>query len=281
MKSTRILTILIAAVMIFFFSLSKVQGFYVHTDRWLYGDLDQDSLKNSIDPNIASKACGPVAVTNSYNYLEELFPKTYGTALTKNKNLCATAVTLVTDYMHTTAANGTASDYFIWGKYRYIEDTVPNVTTYDAQCKLGWDVVDSSGSTVSKPYWVENCNPTWQWLHDELKAKKDVEILFSDFNDPDWGHYVTLWSFKWNDTNLDPNIINEEENAQIEFIDPTTGISRWVPIWSNTDEDKNCLMVNYCDTDCWVSMGVSEVPEPSTILLFFFGLVTMRKKYNE
>lgn len=230
-----------------------------------YGNLKQSDLQNDL-PNIYDVACGPVAVTNSLRYLENHYPGDYGTGLT-NGNLVQTAVTLA-GLMKTAQPHGTYADDLIWFKRKYIEQAVPGVTIYGAQYAGGWNVTDD-GNPVPAPSWLESVNPTWQWLYQELVHCEDVEILFS------WtegGHYVTLTSFHWDDINND-GLIQQSENAKIDFIDPGTGQNTWANIW----QSGSILETNYSE-GAWISMAVKESPEPATVFLLTFGSVLIFRR---
>lgn len=72
----------------------------------LYGNLWQNSpaMQAALGAPLAAAYCGPVAVTNSFRYLENKYPSVYGNGLTGG-NLVGTAVGLG-GLMGTAAPNG-------------------------------------------------------------------------------------------------------------------------------------------------------------------------------
>ncbi len=231
----------------------------------LYGTLSQNDplLVDLLGPDIASMACGPVAVTNSFVYLENAYPQIYNQSLT-NGDPAGTAA-LLAQMMGTDPVNGTWGDALIYWKMRYIDERLPGSTYYSAQTNWGWNVTDEFGQPVAPPDWVEFTKPTWEWLYEELVACEDVEILLT--YDSGGGHFVTLTSFHWDDVNND-GIIQMVEDAWIDFIDPMTGMVAYADIW----DEGGSIETTYGGSS-WISMAVKEspTPEPGTMLLLGLG----------
>ena len=125
---------------------------------------------------------------------------------------------------------------------------------------------------IEKPDWVDDGTiPTWQFLFDELVACEDVEILIVD--EP-WGHFLTLTSFSWTDTN-DDGIIQQAEGATIDYIDPVTGGVAVSPIKQNFLGD--VIWVNYSETfpNAQLVMAVAESPVPEPAELGLIGIVVL------
>jgi len=241
----------------------------------LYGNLDQNgaAMVTALGQDLANQYCGPVAVTNSFRYLENKYPTVYGNNLTSG-NLVGTAMGLG-DLMGTDFINGTWWDDLIWYKMIDLESKVPGMTDYQAQHMPGWNWNIWDNPAAAKPAWVESTVPTWQFLWEKLVNCEDIEILM---NWSGGGHFVTVKSFHWNDADND-NIIDIAENATFDYINPWTGASGVSSIWQ--DSLGNPLETNYA-SGAYISMMVSEtpVPEPAAITLLglgALGLIRRRK----
>jgi hypothetical protein len=238
----------------------------------LYGNLSQNdpALVQLLGQPLAAVACGPVAVTNSYRYLENKYGWVYDNSLTGG-NLAQTAATLA-GLMGTAPPGGTFWDDLIWYKYSYIENLVPGKTVYKAQYDPAWQwgIWNDPGGQILQPAWVMPGLPTWQFLWQELSHCEDVEILL---NWSDGGHFLTVSSFNWIDMNED-GIIDFNENATFDYIDPCTGQKGVSNFWQNGFD--GILETNYNDWAPTITMAVSEsIPEPATLLLLGFGGVSL------
>lgn len=265
----------------------EAASYHIEKDYTLYGNLDQDDI-----PGIGACACGPTAAVNSFVYLENAYPWAYNRWLIPDTNLpnglrdypeLIDVATILggANYMNTKCPGGTWDDMFIYGKWRYIEDQWPGWTIYEAQLSSTWGWAGTrlpdEIPPIEKPLWVaDNTYPTWRFLYDELVECEDVEILVSWY---DGGHYLTLTSFHWDDVD-DDGFIDFDENAWIDYINPTDGLWHLSKIWHSG--------TGFIETDlaegAWISMAVSEspIPEPATIALIGCGLValagTVRRK---
>jgi PEP-CTERM motif-containing protein len=238
----------------------------------LYGNLWQNSaaMQAALGVPLAAQYCGPVAVTNSFRYLENKYPLIYGNNLTGG-NLVGTAVGL--GALMGTNLTGTWWDDLIWYKMKGIEAKVPGMTIYEAQHMPGWNWNIWDDPTAAKPAWVQAVVPTWQFLWQELYDCEDVEILM---NWDDGGHFVTPKSFHWNDINGN-NVIDIAEGATFDYIDPWTGAVGVSAIWQGGFG--GILETNYAP-GAQITMIVSEspVPEPATLVLLALGGLLLRKK---
>jgi hypothetical protein len=255
------------------------------TNHNLYGNLSQNYNPSVMPPALQAVACVPVATSNSLVYLENMYPNLYNRGLVPDNNpanglidtaeIDAVAGTLAgANYMNTLPANGgTWQDMAIYGKYKYVEDNVPGVTSYAAQMSLAWGWRNDGTPPIVKPAWVQdNTFPTWQFLYNNLVDKEDIEICI---NDGDWGHCLTLTSLHWNDNG--DGIIQGGE-ATIDYIDPATG--QWVgasPIFQGLDGlggYNKFFTVPYGGfQNAVLEMAMKESPEPSTITLFGIGII--------
>ena len=230
----------------------------------LYGNLNQNSaaMQAALGAQLAAQYCGPVAVTNSFQYLERKYPSIYGVNGLTGGNLVQTAITLG-GLMGTNPQNGTFWDDLIWYKMKDIESKVPGKTIYEAQRNpsWAWAIWNDPGGLIPEPSWVTPVLPTWQFLWQELSDCEDVEVLM---NWSDGGHFLTVKSFHWNDLNED-GVIDFGENATFDYINPWTGLPGISGIWQNTYG--SILETDYA-LNATITMAVSEspIPEPTTIL---------------
>jgi hypothetical protein len=273
----------------------------IQKDQQLYGNLDQNDI-----PVNGQYMCGPTSAVNSFIYLQNKYPETFGTSLVPPgasagqdlnndgisgdayDDMIAIAEILGNQsHMNTmtgsvAGSTGTFDDMFIYGKEKYIESVLPGITIYGAEMKSAWAWLGSPPRPadqippINKPSWVtDNILPTWQFLFNELSACEDVEILIVD---SDWGHFLTATGLTWNDANGD-SVIDPGEGAIIYYIDPATGLASSSPIFQNGPNQQ--LFVGYgIYENAQLVMTVKEsAPEPATItFLALGGLALLRRK---
>lgn len=282
-------TVILVAGLLLLAAAANAAVYDIEKDPFLYGNLSQN------DPGlggIGPSACGPVAAVNSFVYLENAYPATYDRLLVPDDNppnavhdnaeLVSTALVLTgPSYMNTANPGGTEHDDFIWGKAEYVEDVAPNRTRYEA-----WDNYNWVNPVRPKPDWVNIGGVDKMFLYQELVACEDVEILMIFGLPPDdWGHYVTMTSFDWNDAD-DNGIMTFAENASMGFVDPIDGLHYTTHIW----DDSGYTPYGAIETEVWpnvgqrghITMAVSEspvvVPEPAYVSLLGFGVLAALRR---
>jgi hypothetical protein len=236
-------------------------------DPGLFGDLNQH---NTACNNVA---CGPTAATNSFVFLQNMYPATYGTSLVPHvpggdfaQDEMDVADQLST-LMHTCnlcnpGAGGTFIEDFIAGKQQYMESVAANMTIYAAQINFAWRTTDPDGNNVGpKPgYVMDNTVPTANFIASEIAAGEDVEVFLAG----DVDHYITLFGITFDTVT---------KTGDIEYIDPDTGT---VGISNITGMNVNgFLQIAYGANSEVIAHAVSEspVPEPAGMLLFGAGLL--------
>jgi len=259
----------------------------------LYGNLNQNDI-----PGIGGVACGPTAAVNSFVYLQRKYPAVYGNLLVPPQgndyvlpvgadfydDMIAVALTLADPlHMNTKAPGGTYDDMFIFGKQKYVEEVAPGKTTYAAQLKSTWawgaevtrfnTAEEYEYPPIEKPDWVaDNLVPQWEFLWDNLVACEDVEILICD---GDWGHFLTLKSFDWNDADGDL-VMDFDEWGQIDYIDPCTGGPGASHIFQTQRNGQLYVAYGaYEGAELVMAVKESPVPEPATLVLLVMGVACL------
>jgi hypothetical protein len=259
----------------------------IEKDIALYGNLDQDDI-----PGIGVCACGPTAAVNSFVYLQNAYPNVYDSLLVPGQgqdldndgdvdsydDMIAAAQALgAPGYMNTKCPGGTWDDMFIYGKYQYIVDNAPGSTVFAAELSSTWGWAGQRPPDeippIDKPDWVaQNTTPTWQFIFNNLVACEDVEILI---NEGDWGHFLTVTSFCWTDAD-DDGIIDPEESAALDYVDPCNGGQGLSPIWQESLGGP--ILISYGTfSRAQITMAVKEspIPEPLTVLGVMLGVSSL------
>lgn len=258
----------------------------ISLDHTQFGNLDQDDVPVCKDGSGNSFSCGPTAAVNSFVWLQNRYPDVYGNNLIETTTMDLDGDSDVDEYDHlihtaiqlsdgqymscAACTGGTTITNFINGKKKWIEERVPGASGYAEQN------VHRTGTY-----------PTWRFIYDSLKAGADLEMLIG-FYDTDpatpqrlGGHYVTVTSFHWRDIDMD-DIIDPGEglttgsNAQIDFIDPATGMRVFSDIFQNMLNGP--LGMDYGiggDVDITVIEAAvyENVPEPGTLALLASGML--------
>ncbi len=181
----------------------------------LFGTLNQRAIpacgNNTTEDN--SQACGPVAATNSFTYLEKKYPQVYGNKLTGG-NPSQTANDLSgNNYMKCNCvpgSKGTTIGNFISGKEKFIDAKAPDSTTFEFQ-----------------NFWQNFTTPDYNFLLTQVKNGQDVELLIGWYQldaDADYkrvgGHYLTVTGASFNDNNND-NVYDAGDTPNtLYYIDP-------------------------------------------------------------
>ena len=225
-----------------------------------YGTVNQNNV-----PVIGSEACGPTSGINSYTYLQNQNPSIYGNNLVSNTPISDVQVMGSTFYMNTSATIGTWYRDYLWGKYLYMEYSVPLNTAYTARVpdQGTYDSSNIGGWTKERPQpaWMTvTSNPTnaydaWNFIYSNLQNHADVGIGIQYLNGG--GHFLSVIRFRFTDTNGDKKIA-KDENAQLTLMDPWTGQITTCQIWNSSDYN-NYLYINY-DGGAIIYVEMAETP---------------------
>ncbi|HEY6432129.1 MAG TPA: hypothetical protein VIZ17_09100, partial [Acetobacteraceae bacterium] len=146
---------------------------------------------------IEAIACGPTAAVNGFVYLQNRFPRIYGTKLTPTDSTSevATALALASPSYMDTHGSGTLINDFILGKEQYISDATKGdigaATIVDAQVSPVFPGNETAGLPAG-----DMAEPTGAFLANQLIDKEATEILIFPVNNNDVqsgpGHYLTV-----------------------------------------------------------------------------------------
>lgn len=188
--------------------------------------LDQYSLTNAPNGNIASQACVPTSAVNALTYLQNVAPGYFGTNLTGTNydSWLNTGYTLASPSYLNTTTNGTMLYRLPYALNNYIitNKGFSNVT-FSGQFATNNEWI----SPYDRPTNVAAVNPTTAFLTNALSLGSAV--MFSiEYYGTNNGHEMTLTGLRWDDTNAN-GIIEFEENARLFFIDPLDSSTNYSP----------------------------------------------------
>jgi hypothetical protein len=267
-------------------------SYHIEKPQELYGHLDQ----HDVDLVWGNVACCPTGATNSLLYLQNQYPGIYDQKLVPKQDqdldgdgdkdqyddLIAVAGKLAspgsTAYMNLKPGSGVWTDWFVYGKQKYIEEQAPGMTIYHAQFLDAWrnpdpnpEVPDPAvyGPPMSRPAYVEDTLPTWDFLYYELVKCEDVEIMVR------WqtsgGHCLTLKSFDWDDLDGD-GIIEAGENTggtnpTLDFVDPWDGQCHVAQMLHQDGK----IWIDYEFGKGWIGAAIAQSPIPEPFSIVFLG----------
>ena len=233
-----------------------------------FGHINQHSLDRFEGDWLGNVACAPTATMNSFIYLQNHYPGIYDNLLVPvgaGQDVIR-ARQLALQYMMITN-QGTTIHHWAWGKYDYLENYAPGKTLYHGQTTYnGW----TTGKP--RPAWVQNVNPSWNFVYNQLLMCQDVEIGI--WWSTDMGHALTVCGLSWDDVTM---------TGSISYLDPWDALCyNTVPLTFNYVTGK--LYMPYGTNNAWIDLAFAEspVPEPSAFLALgsgFFGvLITLRRR---
>ena len=110
---------------------------------------------------------------------------------------------------------------------------------------------------VPEPPWFESVIPTWSFLYGALVGSADVEIAINGWVD----HFLTLTGLYWDDMDQD-GVIDEAEEAWMEYVDPWTGAWDTADIW----HEGPSILTNYAGGNSFISTAAVETSGTGTLL---------------
>jgi hypothetical protein len=148
--------------------------FMVSGARADYGNLENSSTYGW---------CGATSITNSLQYLQNMYPNVYGTKLIDG-TLAQTRTDILTLETGVHGGNATmddpASNQTVWNsKIEYINNVAPGTTVFAAQMD---PLV--AGAGYDNPTDIQSVIPTDTFLQQQIAAGEDVEIGINNFKDP-------------------------------------------------------------------------------------------------
>ncbi|HVM61994.1 MAG TPA: PEP-CTERM sorting domain-containing protein [Verrucomicrobiae bacterium] len=235
-----------------------------------FGTIDQ----NSVPPGNGAMSCVPTATMNSFIWLQNAYPSIFGNDLGGFPVLqggqgswqAAAALLASTNYMNTSAINGTTMAGWIGGKVAYLNAFSPVSMVF-----TGMDTM-----SVARPAWDQNANPTVNFLLGQLQDGEDVELGIWPI-DKTIGHALTLTGLTWNDTD-NSHTFTAPDTLTLDTIDPEQpGVDTVLTLEpgnagnpmtvSNTDP-------NYANYGVYVALAES-IPEPATWSLVALAVSTL------
>ena len=227
-----------------------------------FGTVDQ----NTVPPANGAMSCVPTATMNSFVWLQNAYPSIYGVdafdlpALQGGQgSWMAAAGLLATNYMNTSALNGTTIADWIGGKVAYLNTYAPGKTIFEG--------MDTLSLQANRLPWDTNANPTVNFLLAELQAGEDVELGIYPLDNI--GHALTLTGLTWNDTD-NSLTFNGPDTLTLNTIDPAKPNVNTVVMLT----PGNPMTISGGSYDGYkLEVALAEsVPEPATWSLVALGI---------
>jgi hypothetical protein len=275
---------LVWAVLAVLPAASAAAPFSIEYSAGLFGVVDQDKLSACKNSNGESFACGPAATVNGLVFLENRFAHYRGKLvpdvdkngqIDEREQIILGDLLGTSDYMGcgcTPPKEGTSVDDLLKGKKKWIEDHVPNMTSYE---------LDGT--------------PTADLLYRRLKRGAAIELLVTLYDSKlseITSHYVTLTGISFDDVN-DDRTLSDGESGRIKFIDPDTGsmvatdmrlgLSKFLPLGSLfTDYKLGDTVKQRQVTLSTVRAAVIAVPAapPTALLSLGIAAFAMRRRVS-
>jgi hypothetical protein len=233
-----------------------------------FGNLNQSAVGANGAGGV-NNFCAPTATMNSFTYLQNTYPGTYGNDGSGNPTLedgegswlSAAQLLSSSAFMNTDPNSGTSETNWVAGKVSYLENAAPGKTVY-----AGMDSV----ATGSRPAWDQNANPTAAFLLNQLQAGEDVELGISPpAGGGGIGHVLTLTGIVWNDVNQN-GLFDAGDTLTLNTIDPGNPGGN-TPL---TLTPGNPMTINGGGYNNYVidaALAESPIPEPATLAMMGVG----------
>jgi hypothetical protein len=234
-----------------------------------FGTVNQINVK----PGNGAMSCVPTATMNSFTWLQNAYPAIFGLdgggnqALQGGQGSWLGAANLLAGplYMNTSANNGTTLANWINGKVSYLNAYAPGKITF-----AGMDSIQVN----NPPAWLQNANPTVNFLLQELQAGEDVELGIYPLDNV--GHALTLTGLTWIDTDSDQTF-DVGDTLTLNSIDPAAPNGN-TPLILTPGNPMTISGGPYDGYALEVALAESPVPEPASFsLVILGGLVGLRR----
>jgi hypothetical protein len=242
-----------------------------------YGHLY--NTDNGTAGGIPKPWCAPTATANSFQYLVNHYPDTFGNLLNNNTllqtrdKLCQGWLSPGGVWRGGTGING-ATDKDWWeSKAYWVEDYA------GAGYEIG-GMVSTNPAGWHDSQFLTFGAPTWQWLWNKLSLCADIELGI-DIGES-MGHAVDLTSMKFNDLNFN-GVWDYGEYRQLDFLDPNNPTALW---WGDVTQDLVGGQLQFwwdnhgANAPTWatIHLGYYEIPEPTSVLLIVVGVLLARRR---
>lgn len=216
--------------------------------------------ENTTCPSSPGGVCGAVAAINSFTYLQNKNPLTYGNSLVPNLNPDGTApmdaLTFADYYYGFAAEEFGALDGYMESKMWWIENHTPQRTSYSSMY-VGSSYNDGNVST--------------DFLRNELLDGEDIEFFacaFCDDEDNVVAHALTLYGI-------------DTENMKLYFQDPndpSTPVEKPYTIDGGVLSFTGIFGFEDLDFSVYAAFSESVIPEPTTwaMMIVGFGVIGFR-----
>ncbi len=237
-----------------------------------------DNIVNGLLTNGTGKfggQCASTSMTNSFLYLQEMYPKIYGTKLTTENG--AVTPTQARDDLDASVGGVHRAGNYWNAKVAWVNKYASGTTTFSAITMTGAKTPQGKSYKEDRDAVKFDATPQqmWTWLTQQIKAGEDVELGIFD-------HMTTVMGYAIDTTNdkMYLEIIDPNAPRAGGGVGPGTTSKAKEGEWVSATFTRDGIMLggfsvkDYEKPYIYYMFAESPIPEPSTLTLMTVAALT-------